>query len=196
MRIWKTDDFKDKTPAISDATRQWMEDFITTLGESIHEKLGWSVEYEVLLDVIPGVEVSGFIPLTNGGLRLTMMAQLEADADYSHYPAFPCVRDKLDELSADLEDAFMQAKGASINDAPEDVYYEFLKDWNNSCDAYVDYVIEVWQNMDKVQMQAYVSLDRERTAVRNTWFVDELSDFEQAAKDIKPIIMAAWERMI
>ena len=199
MRIYRrwdfTEDFRDKTPAVSPATRQWMDEFICELGEQMHGDLGMSVEYESDLHIVPGIEVSGFIPSTNGGLRLTLWAQLVADADYSHYPPFNCVRDKLDELSEDFEQSFLQDKGIAVEDAPEDMYYEALSEWNNSCAAYVDYILEVWQDMDKVQMQAYISLDDENV-VKNTWYVGELPDPAEAAKDLKPIIMAAWERKI
>lgn len=199
MRIYRrfdfVEDFRDKTPAVSPATRQWMDEFITTLGELMYDDLGESVEYESDLHIVPGIEVSGFIPSTNGGLRLILWAQLVADADSSHYPSFPCVRDKLAELDKDMEQDYQRKYGTPFNDAGIEQYHEFVDDWNTDCDAYVDYVLEVWQDMDKVQMQAYISLDDE-SVVKNTWYVGELPDPAEAAKDLKPVIMAAWERKI
>lgn len=197
MKIWSDDNtFKDKTPAMSDKTREWMLDFICELGELIHDELCDSVSWDANLHVIPGVEVSGFIPYINGGLRLVMWAPLEAEADPSHYPSFPCVRQMLDKLTQNMEQDYQRTYGASLNDAEIEQYHEFVDAWNDSCDAYVDYVLEVWQYMDKVQMQAHISLDDDRTAMRRTWYVGELPDPVKTAEELKPVILTVWERRI
>lgn len=200
MRIYKDWDFDeqfvDKTPLLTWATRKWMMEFIITLGEDLYNYLGESVDWEAPLHIVPGVEQSGYIPLTNGGLKLILMASLEADADSSHYPSFPCVRDKLAELDKDMEQDYQRKYGAPLNDAGIEQYHEFVDDWNADCDAYVDYVLEVWQEMDKVHFQAYVSLDDDGTVTKNVWYVNELPDPYEAASDLRPIIMAAWERKI
>ena len=200
MKICKDWDFdedcKFKLPVVSWTTRKWMEEFICELGERIYDSLGEATQWVGDLHIIPGIEVSGFIPFTNGGMRLTLMAQLEADADSSHYPSFPCVRAKLAELDKDMEQDYQRTYGASLNDAGTEQYHEFVDSWNDGCDAYVDYIFEVWQNMDKVQVQAYISLDDERTAVRNVWYVGELPDPIEAVEDLIPVIMTAWEGRI
>lgn len=200
MKIRKDWDFdedcKFKLPAVSWTTRQWMEEFLSELGERMYLPLCESVDWEGDLHIIPGIEVSGFIPSTNGGMRLTLMAPLEADADSSHYPSFPCVRDKLAELDKDMEQDYQRTYGASLNDAETEQYHEFVDSWNESCDAYVDYIFEVWQDMDKVYMQVYISLDEDNTVVKNTWYVSELPDPIEAVEDLIPVIVTAWERKI
>lgn len=200
MKIYRepdfVEDFRNKTPAVSSSTRQWMDEFICELGEQMYQNLGEAVDWEGDLHVIPGIEVSGFIPFTNGGLRLTLMARLEADADSSHYPAFPCVRKELAALTENMEHDFERVEGVPVAEAEHEQYWGFVDSWNEGCDAYVDYIFEVWQNMDKVQVQAYISLDDERTAVRNVWYVGELPDPIEAVEDLIPVIMTAWEGRI
>lgn len=201
MKIYKdpgfAQDFPRKTPMIEWGTRAWMENFISWLGEQMFNSID-NVEWETDLDIIPGVEESGWIPFTDGGLRLVLTSRLEAEADYSHYPSFPCVRKELDSLSHDVALDFERVEGIPVADAEGEQYWEFVDSWNEDCDAYVEYVFEIWQGEyeDKVHMQAYISLDDERTAVRRTWYVGELPDPIEAVEDLIPVIMAAWERKI
>lgn len=185
-----SESFAAKTPAIPQEERKWMIDFIYELGEGLYDRLGESVFYEADLRIIPGIEESGFIPHTNGGLRLTLSAALEADADTSHYPAIPCVRNKLKELDKEMAQDFKRVEG--IADADDDGVFDFVDSWNEGCDCYADYIIEVWYNMGRVQMQAYVSLD-DSTAVRHSW-LGELPDFEQEAAAMVHLIMDSWEK--
>lgn len=197
MKIYKElYDFADKTPAVSPATRTWMDAFLCELGERMFQELGESVQWEADMRVIPGIEVSGFIPFTSGGLRLTLMAPLEADADRSHYPAIPCVREMLDSLTKDMEDDFKRVEGIPASEADSEQYWSFVDSWNESCDCYADYIFEVWQEYGRIKLQAYVSLDEERTCVKNEWFIGELPDSDTAAEELVPVIMAAWEGKI
>lgn len=197
MEIYKElYDFADKTPAVSPYTRKWMDAFLCELGERMYQELGESVQWEADMRVIPGIEEPGFVPLTSGGLSLALMARLEADADSSHYPSFPCVRQKLDELTKQMEQDFERVEGIPIAEAEHEQYWEFVDSWNDDCDAYVDYVFEVWQEYGRIKLQAYVSLDEERTCVKNEWFIGELPDSDTAAEELVPVIMAAWEGKI
>lgn len=180
-----SESFAAKTPAIPQETRKWMCDFTCELGERLYDRLGESVWWEANLCVVPGIEESGYVPFTNGGLRLTLTAALEADADTSHYPAIPCVRSMLKKLDKEMEYDFRA-------DADADDICDFADSWNESCDCYVDYIIEVWCSMGRVQMQAYLSLD-DATVVRHSW-LGKLPDFEQAAAEMANLIMDSWEK--
>ena len=199
MKIYKQwdfhEDFEWKTPALSWGMREWMDAFLSELGELMYQELGESVSWEGDMRVVPGIEVSGFIPSTNGGLCLTLMAPLEAEADRSHYPPIPCVRKRLDQLTEEMEQDFERVEGVPASDAEHEQYWSFVDSWNESCDCYADYIFEVWQDMDKVHFQAYVSLD-DNTCVKNTWYVNDLPNPEVAASDLRGIIMAAWEEKI
>ena len=201
MRVYYGPDFKTEfkrlTPVLSDETRAFMDEFMCALADQLDDAGATSDHTfdETTMRVVAGIHVSGWVPLMDGGLELCISTPLEAEADYSLFPYFPCIQRELDRLTERMEKDW--ESGHPGEETGTEEFYEFVDLWNEDPE-FADYVLEIWKPEDRdiLIFQAYISLSEEKTCVRQEFDLDNLPDAEEAAKDLIGVIISTWEEKI